>query len=115
MEDPVVVPGGRTAARVHVLDSGTAIAYNVTVVLTDGSEKGPDGVVMRGLGEMAPAGIKATTLVLTYAIADSVRLGALNVAVFSRLKPIDIAFDFIRRSKAAPSLPTPIASRSVAE
>ena len=30
VEDPVVVPGERTAVRVHVLNSGTAIAYNVT-------------------------------------------------------------------------------------
>ncbi len=115
VEDPVVGPGERTSVRVHVLNSGTATAYNVTLALSDGAEKGPEGIVLRSLGDMPPASIKATTLVLPYAISDTLRLGALNVAVFSRTKPIDIDFDAVRRSEAESRLPTPITSRTLAQ
>ena len=115
VEDPVVGPGERTSVRVHVLNSGTATAYNVTLALSDGAEKGPEGIVLRSLGDMPPASIKATTLVLPYAISDTLRLGALNVAVFSRTKPIDIDFDAVRRSEAESRLPTPIATRTIGQ
>lgn len=113
VEDPVVGPGERTSVRVHVLNSGTATAFNVTLALSDGSEKGPDGIVLRSLGDMPPASIKSTTLSLTYSITDSLRLGALNVAAYSRQHPIDIDYDGIRRSAALEPKPVPLASRTV--
>lgn len=115
MEDPTVGPGERTSVRVHVLNSGTATAVNVTLALSDGSEKGPEGIVLRSLGDMPPASIKSTTLTLTYAITDSLRLGALNVAAYSRLHPLDTDFDGIRRSKALDPKPVPLATRTVGQ
>lgn len=112
VEEPVVGPGERTSVRVHVLNSGTTTAQNVTVALADGSEPGSSGIVMRSLGDMPPASIKSTTLALTYAIEDSLRLGALTVAVFTRNEPID-EDHAVRRSSAWPDQPTPVAMRSV--
>lgn len=112
VEEPVVGPGERTAGRVHVLNSGTTTAQNVTIALADGSEHGSAGIVMRSLGDMPPASIKSTTLALTYAINDSLRLGALTVAVFTRNHPID-EDQAVRRSAAWPDQPTPVTMRSI--
>lgn len=100
--------------RVHVLNSGTVGATNVTVALADGSEKSSAGMVMRQLGDMPPASIKSTTLALNYAINDSIRLGALTVAIFTRADPID-ADDGVRRSAAWPEQQAPVAIRVVGE
>jgi hypothetical protein len=112
VEDPIVGPGDRTSVRVHVLNSGTTTAHNVTIALADGSEQGSSGIVMRHLGDMPPASLKSTTLALTYAIEDSLRLGALTVAVFTRSHPIDEDAG-IRRSAAWPEQPAPVTMRSV--
>lgn len=114
VEEPIVGPGERTSVRVHVLNSGMNSARNVTVALTDASERGSAGVVLRHLGDMPPASIKSTTLALTYAITDSIRLGALTVAVFTRTHPIDDE-DGVRRSSAWPETPAPVAVKSVGE
>lgn len=114
VEGPVVGPGERTSVRVHVLNSGMTVARNVTVALADGSEKGAAGIVMRNLGDMPPACIKSTTLILTYSISDSLRLGALTVAVFTRAHPADDD-DGVRRSAAWPHTPEPVTVRSIRE
>jgi hypothetical protein len=114
VEEPIVGPGERTSVRVHVLNSGTISAKNVTVALADGSEQSSLGIVMRSLGDMPPASIKSTTLALTYSITDSLRLGALTVAVFTRSADID-ADDGVRRSAARPEQPAPVAVRIVGQ
>ncbi len=114
VEPPVVGPGERTSVRVHVLNSGMTMARNVTVALADASEKGPAGIVTRNLGDMPPASIKSTTLVLTYAISDSLRLGALTVAVFVRAHAAE-EDDGVRRSSAGPHIPEPVAVRTIRE
>lgn len=98
--------------RVHLLNSGTATARNVTIALSDGSEHGSAGIVMRSMGDMPPASIKSTTLALTYAITDTLRLGALTVAVFTRNSPIE-EDDGVRRSAAWPDQSAPVAIRPV--
>ena len=100
--------------RVHVLNSGMTSARNVTVALADSAEHASAGIVMRHLGDMPPASIRSTTLTLTYAISDSIRLGALTVAVFTRTHPIE-ADDGVRRSSAWPEPQRPVAVRSVGE
>ncbi|HEU5218540.1 MAG TPA: hypothetical protein VFU23_07765 [Gemmatimonadales bacterium] len=112
VEEPVVGPGERTSVRVHVLNSGMTSARNVTVALADSTESGSAGIAMRHLGDMPPASIKSTTLALTYAITDSIRLGALTVAVFTRTHPDDDG-DGVRRSSAWPDKPEPVAVRQV--
>lgn len=112
VEKPIVGPGERTSVRAHVLNSGTSTAHNVTIALADGSEPGSSGIVMRHLGDMPPASIKSTTLELTYAITDSLRLAALTVAVYTRNHPIDEDGQ-IRRSAAWPEQPPPVTMRSV--
>jgi hypothetical protein len=114
VEAPIVGPGDRTSVRVHVLNSGMNSAHNVTVALADGSESSSAGIVMRHLGDMPPASIKSTTLALTYAITDTIRLGALTVAVFTRNHPMDVE-DGVRRSSAWPDQPEPVAIRSIGE
>lgn len=114
VEEPVVGPGERTSVRVHILNSGMTSARNVTVALADGSEHGSAGIVMRNLGDMPPASIKSTTLSLTYAIMDTIRLGALTVAVFTRARPMEEE-DGVRRSSARPEKPAPVAMRSIGE
>jgi hypothetical protein len=114
VEAPIVGPGDRTAVRVHVLNSGTLTAKNVTIALSDGSEPSSAGIVMRSLGDMPSTSIKSTTLSLTYAITDSIRLGALTVAVFTRSADID-ADDGVRRSAAQPEQPAPVAVRVVGQ
>lgn len=114
VEEPIVGPGDRTSVRVHVLNSGTTSAKNVTVALADGSEHSSAGIAMRSLGDMPPASIKSTTLALTYAITDTVRLGALTVALFTRSSDID-ADDGVRRSAALPERPAPVAVRIVGQ
>ena len=114
VEEPMIGPGQRTSVRVHVLNSGMTSARNVTVALADGSEHSSAGIVMRSLGDMPPASIKSTTLALTYAISDPIRLGALTVAVFTRPRPLDEE-DGVRRSSALPEQPVPIAIRSIGE
>ena len=114
VEEPVVGPGDRTSVRVHILNSGMRGARNVTVALADGSEHGSAGIVMRHLGDMPPASIKSTTLALAYAITDTVRLGALTVAVFTRNHPIE-EDDGVRLSWAWPIQPAPVAVRSIGE
>ncbi len=114
VEEPIVGPGERTSVRIHVLNSGMTSARNVTVALADGSEHRSTGIVMRHLGDMPPASIKSTTLALTYAISDTIRLSALTVAVFTRSHPIDDE-DGVRRSSAWPDKPEPVAIRSVGE
>ncbi len=111
VEEPIVA-GDRTSVRVHVLNSGMITARNVTVALADGSEHGSDGIVMRHLGDMPPASIKSTTLSLTYPITDTIRLGALTVAVFTRNHSIE-EDDGVRRSSAQPEKPEPVAIRSI--
>ena len=114
IEAPIVGPGDRTSVRVHVLNSGMTSARNVTVALADGSEHGSTGIVMRHLGDMPPASIKSTTLALTYSITDSIRLGALTVAVFTRNHPLE-EDDGVRRSAALSEQPAPVAIRSIGE
>jgi hypothetical protein len=114
VEAPVVGPGERTAVRVHVLNSGLASAQNVTVALADGSEHGSAGIVMRHLGDMPPATIKTTTLVLSYSITDTIRLDALTVAVFTRTRPIEEE-DGVRRSSSRPEQAVPVTVRSIGE
>lgn len=114
VEAPIVGPGERTSVRVHVLNSGMVSARNVTIELADASERGSAGNVMRHLGDMPPASIKSTTLALTYAITDSIRLGALTVAVFIRKLPLEEE-DGVRRSSAWPEQPVPVTIRSVGE
>jgi hypothetical protein len=114
VEAPVVGPGERTSVRVHVLNSGMTGARNVTVALADSAERGSAGIVMRHLGDMPPASIRSTTLTLTYAVNDSVRRGALTVAVFTRAHPIE-ENDGVRRSSAWPEAQRPVAVRSVGE
>jgi hypothetical protein len=114
VEAPIVGPGDRTSVRVHVLNSGTTSAKNVTIALSDGSEPSSAGIVMRSLGDMPPTSIKSTTLALTYAITDSIRLGALTVAVFTRSVDID-ADDGVRRSARQPEQPAPVAVRVVGQ
>ncbi len=114
VEEPVVGPGERTAVRVHILNSGMASAHNVTVALADSSEHSSAGIVMRHLGDMPPASIKSTTLALTYAIKDNVRLSALTVAVFTRYQALEEE-DGVRRSSAWPERPEPVTSRSIGE
>ena len=111
VEEPVVA-ADRTSVRVHVLNSGMITARNVTVALADGSEHGSDGIVMRHLGDMPSASIKSTTLSLTYPITDTIRLGALTVAVFTRNHSIE-EDDGVRRSSAQPEKPEPVAVRSI--
>ena len=114
VEEPVVGPGDRTSVRVHILNSGMSSARNVTVALADASEHGSAGIVMRHLGDMPPATIRSTTLTLTYPITDTIRLGALTVAVFTRGHPIEDD-DGVRRSSAWPLKPVPVAVRSIRE
>jgi hypothetical protein len=114
VEEPLVGPGDRTSVRVHILNSGMASARNVTVALADGSEHGSAGIVMRHLGDMPPATVRSTTLALTYAITDTVRLGALTVAVFTRNRPIE-EDDGVRRSSAWPTRSAPVTVRSIGE
>ena len=114
VEEPIVGPGERTSVRVHVLNSGMTAARNVTLALADGSEHSSAGIVMRSLGDMPPASIKSTTLSLTYAISDHIRLGALTVAVFARHRPLEEE-DGVRRSSAWPEKPEPVAIRSIGE
>lgn len=89
-------------------------AGNVTVALADGSEHGSAGIVMRHLGDMPPASIKSTTLALTYQITDTIRLGALTVAVFTRNHPI-VDENGVRRSSAWPDKSEPVIIRSIGE
>ena len=112
VEEPIVGPGERTSVRVHVLNSGMVSARNVTVALSDGSEHSSAGIVMRHLGDMPPASIKSTTLILTYAVTDSIRRGALTVAVFTRTHSAEDD-DGVRRSSAWPEAPEPVAVRSI--
>jgi hypothetical protein len=112
VEAPIVGPGDRTSVRVHVLNSGTTSAKNVSIALADAAERSSAGLVMRSLGDMPPASIKSTTLALAYAITDTSRLGALTVAVFTRSSDID-ADDGVRRSSALPAQPAPVAVRVV--
>jgi hypothetical protein len=114
IEAPIVGPGDRTSVRVHVLNSGTTSAKNVSVTLTDGSERSSVASVTRSLGDMPPTSIKSTTLALTYAITDSVRLGSLTIAVFTRSSEL-VADDGIRRSAAVPEQPAPVAVRMVGQ
>jgi len=114
VEAPIVGPGDRTSVRVHVLNSGTTSAKNVTIALSDGSEPSSAGIVMRSLGDMPATSLKSTTLALGYAITDSIRLGALTVAVFTRSADID-ADDGVRRSAAQPEQPAPVAVRVVGQ
>ncbi len=113
VEEPVVVED-RTSVRVHILNSGMSSARNVTVALADGSEQSSAGIVMRHLGDMPPASIKSTTLALTYPIKDTIRLGALTVAVFTRKHPMEDE-DSVRRPSAWPEKPEPVAVRSIRE
>lgn len=100
--------------RVHVLNSGTSSAKNVSVTLADGSESGSAGSVTRSLGDMPPTSIKSTTLALTYPITDPVRLGSLTVAVFTLSVEL-AADDGIRRSAAVPEQPAPVVIRMVGQ
>lgn len=114
IEAPIVGPGDRTSVRVHVLNSGTSSAKNVSVTLADGSEGSSAGSVTRSLGDMPPTSIKSTTLALTYQISDPVRLFSLTIAVFTRSTEVS-ADDGVRRSAAVPEQPAPVAVRMVGQ